>query len=207
MSFEPGDQILFRSVKGGRVHGALPVRVVQDDAALSVVYLAERTPVKWPALPDGGDPRSIPAEDAFRAGWRTVDRNWTGRGILMVTEPGTAHSVWLFWEGPERAFWGWYVNLQAPLRRTPLGYDSEDHTLDIWVERPRSWQWKDEHELEAAIKVGYYTPAEGAAIRAEGARVVERIERWDSPFCDGWERWEPDPNWPIPELPADWDRV
>jgi hypothetical protein len=21
------------------------------------------------------------------------------------------------------------------------------------------------------------------------------------PFCDGWERWCPDPDWPLPDLP------
>ena len=24
---------------------------------------------------------------------------------------------------------------------------------------------------------------------------------------DGWERWTPDPSWPVPELPAEWDVV
>ena len=208
MSFAaPGEHILFRSVKDGKLHGALPVTVVRDDPELNVVYLAAGTPVRWPALPDGRDLRSIPPEEAFRAGWTTVERAWQGHGILMVTEPGAAHSVWLFWQGPQRDFWGWYVNLQAPLRRTPLGYDSEDHTLDIWVERPREWEWKDEHELEAAVAVGYYTPEQAAEIRAEGERVVARIESWDSPFSDGWENWQPDGDWPLPELPADWDRV
>jgi hypothetical protein len=207
VSFRPGDHILFRSVKDGRVHGALPVTVVNDEADLSVLYLAEGTPIKWPALPDGGDPRSIPPEDAFRAGWSTIDRNWTGHGILMVTDPGAAHSVWHFWRDPNRTFWGWYVNRHAPLRRTPLGSDSDDHTLAIWVEQPRAWEWKDEQELAAAVKVGYYSADQAAAIRAEGKRVVERIERWDSPFRDGWERWEPDPAWPLPELPAEWGRL
>lgn len=205
--FEPGRQILFRSVKRRQIHGALPVTVVRDDPELSVLYLAAGTPIKWPALADGRDPRSIPAEQAFASEWSVFDRTWEGHGILMVTEPVAAHSVWLFWKEPSRTFWGWYVNLQAPLSRTPLGYDSEDHTLDIWIETPRTWEWKDSHELDAAVKVGYYDAEEGAEIRAEGERVVERIERWDSPFRDGWERWDPDPEWPIAQLPHDWDRM
>jgi hypothetical protein len=207
VTFEPGEHILFRSVKDGQLHGVLPVTVVRDDDELSVVYLAEGTPIRWPALADGRDMRSIPPEDAFASDWTTVGRTWEGQGILMVTPPGQAHSVWHFWHEPNRSFWGWYVNLQAPLRRTPLGYDSEDHTLDIWVEAPRTWEWKDEHELEAAVKAGYYTAEKAAAIRAEGERVIQRIERWESPFSDGWDRWQPDPAWPVPELRPDWDRL
>ncbi len=206
--FEPGEQILFRSVKDGRkLHGALPVTVVRDDTTLSVLYLSEGTPIRWPSLADGRDMRSIPPEEAFASEWTTVERKWEGEGMLMVTPRGAAHSVWHFWEKPNRSFWGWYVNLQAPLRRTAHGYDSEDHLLDIWVESPRSWEWKDSHELDAAVRVGYYTADQAGAIRAEGKRVLGRIERWASPFCDGWERWEPDPAWPNPELPSDWDRL
>ena len=40
---------------------------------------------------------------------------------------------WVFWHGPERAFHGWYLNLQEPFRRTPQGYDTQDLELDIWV--------------------------------------------------------------------------
>jgi hypothetical protein len=36
--------------------------------------------------------------------------------------------------------------------------------------------------------------------------VIERIEAWSIPFDEGWEHWRPDPGWPLPELPDDWDR-
>ena len=38
-----------------------------------------------------------------------------------------------------------------------------------------------------------------------GSAVVEQIESWASPFRDGWENWRPDPQWPVPLLPRDWD--
>lgn len=28
-----------------------------------------------------------------------------------------------------------------------------------------------------------------------------------SPYCDGWERWVPDPIWTVPELPPNWQVV
>src|SRR5215207_3099689 len=68
--------------------------------------------------------------------------------------------------------------------------------------RDGSWRWKDVDELDVAIDVGFYTPEEAAAFRAEGEAV---IAEW--PFPTGWEAWEPDPAWPLPTLPADWDEV
>ena len=32
-------------------------------------------------------------------------------------------------------------------------------------------------------------------IRDEGQRVAGMIERWEPPFSDGWERFQPDPGW------------
>jgi len=44
-------------------------------------------------------------------------------------------------------------------------------------------------------------------VRREGERVIARLEARRPPFCDGWESWQPDPGWPIPELPAEWEGV
>jgi Protein of unknown function (DUF402) len=60
-----------------------------------------------------------------------MEGSWTGDGVLIVGRPGRAHAIWLFWES-ER-FAGWYVNLEAPWRPSRLGFDTEDHTLDVWV--------------------------------------------------------------------------
>jgi hypothetical protein len=45
---------------------------------------------------------------------------------------------------------------------------------------------------------------DAAEIRAEGERVAGMIERWDPPFSDGWEKWQPDSAWPPPKLSPDW---
>jgi hypothetical protein len=54
---------------------------------------------------------------------------WHGHGVLMQQRPDEAHAIWIFWDGPEREFRGWYVNLQEPLRRTAVGYDTQDLEL------------------------------------------------------------------------------
>ena len=73
------------------------------------------------------------------------------------------------------------------------------------AKRRREWRWKDEDELEQAVAYGVVPPSHAEEIRAEGERVAGMIERWEPPFSDGWEAWEPDPAWPLPQLPDDWD--
>jgi hypothetical protein len=92
--------------------------------------------------------------------------------------------------------------LQAPFRRTTLGLDTRDHTLDLWAYPDGTHRWKDEDELEVAIRLGHHTAEEAAAYRAEGERV---LAEW--PFPTGWEDFQPDPAWPTPRLPDGWDAV
>jgi hypothetical protein len=205
----PGEPAVYRHVERGRAIGAFPVNVVADTDELVALYMPGGLVVKWPHV-DGRHIRELPLARRFTSEWHAGDHEWRGHGVLFLSRPGDAHGTWLLWDGEEqgeRTFSCWYVNLEDPLRRTPIGFDSRDHTLDVVVAPDRSWSWKDEDELEAAVEHGWHSADEAAAIRAEGLRVVERIERWEPPFSDGWERWRPDPDWPVPSLPAGWDGV
>ena len=162
------------------------------------LWLPAATMVKWPALADGRILRDVPAAERFTGPWTSIDRPWNGDGVLILGEHGRGHSVWLFWDAGR--FVGWYVNLEAPWRPFAAGFDTEDYELDVWVASDGSWHWKDEEDLEAAVEAGYFTPAQAAAVRAEGERV---IAEW--PFPTGWEDWRPDPGWPLPSVPGDWD--
>ena len=64
-----------------------------------------------------------------------------------------------------------------------------DMLLDVVCDASGRWRWKDEDELELAVAVGAITREDAVQVRAEGERVVAAIERWASPFADGWERW------------------
>lgn len=113
------------------------------------------------------------------------------------------HAVWVFWHGPERKFDGWYVNLQGPFRRTPLGFDTQDLELDVLVELDGTWSYKDDELLDAWIVRGRWTEAEVAAIRREGAAIGSELaagRRW---WSDDWASWEPDLAWQVPALPSD----
>jgi len=54
---------------------------------------------------------------------------------------------------------------------------------------------------------GVYSQEFAAAVRAEGERVIEKVERRQPPFSGEWAAWTPDPAWTIPELPAGWDTI
>ena len=131
---------------------------------------------------------------------------WRGPGVLLVAPVGVQWSVWLFWSS-EWEFVEWYVNLEDVHARDRDGIITQDHVLDLEVMADRSVRRKDEDELAAAVRQGRYTAADAARFEATAAAVEEVVARWESPFCDGWEHWRPDPSWPVPSLPtsARWD--
>jgi hypothetical protein len=195
-----GDHVVLRYLRGRRAAWVRPVTVVEDTDELNVLYVCAGTPTKELVRPDGSPiPRSMSYEQRFRLELKLGDGNWGTHQTLHLTPPAAAHSIWLFWT-EDWKFLGWYVNFQEPLTRTPIGFDTVDQVLDIWVQPDLSWEWKDEHELEAAVRLGRFTREDAAAIRAEGERVVAE---W--PFPTGWEDWRPDPAWTVPQLPEGWD--
>ena len=141
-------------------------------------------------------------------GWEVADADPWWNDTLRLVQPGVAHSVLLFWSESESTFEGWYVNLEEPMRRTATGFDYMDQILDIVVSPDLSeWRWKDEDELQQALDAGIVSEETALRIRAEGERVIETMARRDPPFNGDWERWRPDPVWPVPELPAAWDSI
>ncbi len=88
---------------------------------------------------------------------------------------------------------------------TADGFATTDHFLDIVVDADLNWAWKDEDELEEAVAVGRLTIGAARAVRSEGDRVVASIEARHWPFDGSFDTWRPDPAWPIPEIPADWN--
>jgi uncharacterized protein len=99
------------------------------------------------------------------------------------------------------------VNLQAPLRRTALGFDTVDHALDVIVELDGTWRWKDEDELAEAVEQGLFTTDEAEKFRADGERAVAAILEREPPFDHDWSSWRPDPAWAEPTLVPGWDRA
>ena len=186
---------------GERPFLVMPVTVVVDSEDRVAHYLAPGTPFLRRTLRDGSPvPRVVSLEDLVANGSCLQQSTWHGPHQLIVTRPEAAHAVYLRWREPDWTFEGWYVNLQAPLRRTAAGFTTEDQFLDLVVAPNRLWKWKDEDELEHAVACGRLSAGEAAAIRAEGERLVPEIEAGAFPFDGSLLDWRPDPGWTIPQL-------
>ena len=110
------------------------------------------------------------------------------------------------WKEGQKRLDCWYINLQQPLERTTIGFNTIDHWLDIVISPDRSeWHWKDEEQLKEIVALGLYSPEKALEIQKEGERVIFRMKSDQPPFCDGWENWRAPAQWKIPELPPGWD--
>lgn len=191
-----------RYYTGERLSHVIPVTVVDDSSDCIALYLAAGTMVADAVYVDGSPiPRSLPYEERWVTPWKLGCREWHSHDRLYLSRPGAAHAISLFWEATTRHFLAWYVDLQAPFRRTDDGFESEDHVLDIVIAPDLSWRWKDEDEFDAALRIGRFTPRQAARIRSEGESVIELLLAGSWPFDAGWETWRPDPDWTVPTLP------
>lgn len=207
MTWNPGHIITFRWRRKQPFDVALPVRVVEDRDDLTVLYLAADTPMKAEATAEG----RIMSRDV--APWLErqslvggfVDWTWTTNHTLMIQQPGSLAAVWLFFREHTWEFRGYYVNLQAPLTRTPVGFDSADYMLDIEVTPDFRWSWKDADEF-ADARTHNVLPADLLdAVQAAGDAMIPVIEARGFPFDAGYETWRPAPSWTAPALPDNWD--
>lgn len=198
-----GSQVAYREIWRGKVWTARPVIVVQDTSELVVLYLPVGTRWKLPA-----GKREQYFHYLQTGEWTLADAKWLPGDTLFLLPPNEAHAVHAMWEPESREFAGWYINLQEPVRRTVIGFDLMDQELDIYVKPDLSeWVWKDEEHLARAQANGRYSVNQVNAIRAEGQRVIARVQAKASPFRDGWEVWKPPVGWPIPTLLEGWDRA
>jgi hypothetical protein len=201
-SWPPGTGILLRSVAAGVVHMVRSMTVVRDDPGLLMLYIGPGYPCKRRQGVRGG-PRNrvLLSHTGHHDDWR-----WSENRVLAFYRPGDAHAVYLFWSDVNDAFSGYYIDLLEPFQRTPVGFDTRDRVLDIWIESDRrTWTWKDEDEVAWQIETGRMSQQEADAIRAEGVRAVTQF--LDSAEYERWTGWRPDPSWTTSVFPSDWQTI
>lgn len=204
-----GTTVVQQEVWRGRLWSARPMTVVEDRGDFVALWCPAGTRWKTATTPPSR-PRAPTRAERFvlsltRGDWVLGDFIW-GVSTLTLLQGGDWHAVWVSWrEGGE--WWGWYVNLQRPFHRTRQGFQTMDLMLDITVAPDRQWHWKDEDEFAALVAAGLIDTTEEARVRDEARRVIRRVAANTPPFNKRWHDWRPDPSWPLPQLPAGWDRL
>ncbi len=196
-----GQNVTLRGV-GIKVFWAFPTIVVKDESDLIVLY-----------MPAGVLGRNVahkptPEELFFLTELKVVEFTWKRTDVLMLIVPGEAFSTYIMWETGTRSIDCWYVNLQEPIKRTCIGFDTLDHTLDVVISPDMSeWKWKDDDELAAAQKVGFYSSAQAREFWTEGEKAVRLITSERRSLYEEWKNWQANPQWKIPKLSPLWDRM
>ena len=197
--FESGAAVALREVWDGSVWTARPAVVVEDTPEQILLFIPVGT--RWFAPFRDGRRLKIQQPDFELAEVRNDVLH-----VLSFAWPDT-HAAVLLRLRPDWSPIHWYVNLEDPLRRSEVGFDTLDHKLDVILELDGAWRWKDEDEFAEAIRLGLLDASEEPVLRAAGEEAVRRITGREPPFDREWTSWRPDPSWPIPELPEGWERV
>jgi len=200
MTWAPGEVVVRREVWDGRPWLATTLHVVHDDGDLLVLYQPEGSPFGFGA---GDDWPTATGRHPYHG--RTA---WVGAGPLGIHRAGDPFAVWAYWQGPDRRFLGWYVNIQAPYRRTTIGIDSLDLELDLLVSPAYDVVVKDEEHVEASAALGRFSSETAVAIHALGADLRARIEAGDRWWDESWAAWAPGAtHLGAPPLPPGWADV
>lgn len=199
--WERGQVVVVREIWRGRVYSAAAMRVAEDSPRFSALYLSPRTPYFWPRLPDGGKIR-LQADD-----WILREEPSPYYEALYLIQPGCGYTCVAVWN--ESAFDHWKINLEEPMRRTPLGFDHMDQLLDLLVgANRREWKWKDEDETRRALERGIFTAEQVGGLYQRGERALRALQNREPPFDREWESWKPQPDWRAPLRPPEgWTRV
>ena len=196
-----GETATLRGV-GKKVFWAYPTIVVEDTSDLIVLYM--------PAGVLGKDTDHKPTPDELLTPMKIniADCQWYRTDVLFLIVPEDSFSTYIMWDTGTKNLDCWYINLQEPIRRTKIGFDTMDNMLDIVVSPDLGeWKWKDEDEFSEAQKVGFYSAENAREIWAEGERAVGLLTSERRFLYKSWEKWQANPEWDMPKLSPLWDRV
>ena len=205
--WKPGEVILWRGIFRNRVWHAQSAIVVNDtpqEIVLALLPGAESMVETDFARQNKSGKRRW---DFKEEDWVLEKFAWHTNRVLMITEAEKYYSIMLFWNDARDDFTGYYVNFQLPFTRSHCGIDTLDLDLDIDIEPDLSFQWKDEDDYQKAIEENVITPEWIEGIERAKPEVLERLEKRQYPFDGSWLDWMPDPNWTLPTLPQNWDKI
>ena len=196
-----GESITLRGV-GIKVFWAFPTIVVKDAPDLIVLY-----------MPAGVLGRNVTHKPTTKellslTELNIVECTWQRTDVLMLIVPGEAFSTYIMWDTGTKNLDCWYVNLQEPIKRTSIGFDTMDNMLDVVISPDMSdWEWKDDDEFAEAQKIGFYSAETAREIWSEGEKAVRLITSERRSLYEEWKKWQANPKWEIPKLSPLWNEV
>ncbi len=187
---------------GIKVFWAFPTIVVKDEPDLIVLYMPAgvlgRNVAHKPTTQELFSPIDL----------KIVECTWQRTDVLMLIVPTEAFSTYIMWETGTKNLICWYANLQEPIRRTSIGFDTMDHTLDVVISPDMTeWKWKDYDEFMEAQKAGFYSSQRAHDIQSEGEKAVRLITSERRSWYEEWKEWQANPEWELPKLSPLWDKV
>lgn len=188
MAWEPGTLVVHRHLCGERPWALLPVYVVSDTEDLLVTYLPTGAPVTYL-------PGPWPTANGHHPWYPTP--TWSGHGVLHLQRPGDQYGVWAFWDGDDRTFACWYLNIHE-WTREDSGCAIRDLELDVVVYPDGSWRLKDEHLLDVRVTEGRLTAVDAATARAIADELVAMVEADRTWWDRSWSEWSPPAFWGVP---------
>jgi protein associated with RNAse G/E len=196
----PGDTVVLREIWRDRVWFARPAIVVSDLPEMTMFHVPSGVRF-WMPVGETGDYLKVYTDD-----WRLAEDIWeSSDSALSFAFPDTPYAVILAFD-KDRALQHYYINIQAPMRRTATGFDTVEYLLDVVIAADRStWAWKDEDELQEAVDRSVFSPDDAEWFHHWGERAVEHVLLGEPPFDRDWGGWRPEPSWEIPKLPKGWD--
>ncbi|MDA1281667.1 MAG: DUF402 domain-containing protein [Chloroflexi bacterium] len=177
---EPREHIVIRNVFRGRVQTVFPSIVVVDSPELVVTWLPLETPVlngvTDPSAEHDGKQGHLSAEIMSVKQWIMAERNCHTSGTLRIKNPRLMWSLWVFWEPEMTEVRSWYINIDAPYKRTSIGFDTWDMFLGVVVQPDRkTWRYKNEDEFAEAIEAGIFTAFEAQEVSDTAASALQTI--------------------------------
>jgi hypothetical protein len=207
--FEAGDSVLHRNVELGIARFVVPSIVVSDTAEETRLFRRRGTRIKAAAcFALRADPAAY--EDAAirevkARYWDHIDAVWQHTDVLQIARPPDWYSVWLMWTDGE--FAGFYVNFEAPWRRTRRGFDTTDLCLDLIVSPDYTLHWKDNDAFARRIAEGLITSEQASEVRRATVKVLAAINARHGAFAGDDVAWRPDSAWPTPIITPGWART
>jgi hypothetical protein len=87
-----------------------------------------------------------------------------------------------------------------------IGYDTQDHELDVIVLEDLQWFFKDDEKLDERVREGRYTESEMVSIRETGANIAAMLDARELWWDPSLRNWRPDPSWSTPDpVEAGWE--